>query len=150
MPVMVATARKPKLAAGGKALPVSRADEDAYFDALRAPSAEWRRRHESHDQRLERANREQYARWSAWQDAMERGVSGNVKRTKTKLSRIEKEEKLYIDYRTRNPRARSWVIQSYLRDALKISKSTLDRDLKRLRAQRRIPSYHRVPFIPPK
>src|SRR6266699_771312 len=155
---MRATTMKLRLAAS-EALPVPRDAEDAYFDALLASSAE-RRRHESHEQRIERANREQYARWRAWQDALERGVSGRVKRTKKRLSRLDAAEKRYVWFRKRYPRAQAERVYRYLLAAInrinkrkrlkKISKTTLARDLKTLRDEKKIPKYHIVPFIPPK
>ncbi len=153
---MVATARKPKLASS-EALPISRADEDAYFDALRAPSAEWRRRHESHEQRVERENREQYARWSAHQDSLERRINAKLAQAKIVRTRLDAEEKRYVWFRKRYPRAQAERVYRYLLAAInkrkrlkKISKTTLDRDLKTLRDEKKIPKYHIVPFIPPK
>jgi len=151
---MAATARKPKLASL-EALPVSRAEaEDAYFITLLASSAE-RRQHESHDQRVERANKEQYESFLLRQDSLERGISANLTKAKIVRARLDAEERRYVWFRKRYPRAQAEKVYKYLLAAInkrkrlkKISKTTLDRDLKKLRAAGRIPRYHLIPYLP--
>lgn len=152
---MNATARKTK----PSALPIPRNVVETDFDALTAASAD-QHQHESDHQRLERVNREQRARWLARQDLLERGINANVTKTKIVRERLDAELTLYIDYRTKYPRAQADKVYKHLlakinrrKGVKKISMYTLvNRDLRDLRAEQpdKIPSYHLIPYSPPK
>jgi hypothetical protein len=139
-------ARKSKAAASDAAH--LREAEDAYFEGL-SKAAEDRRRHESHDQRVERANKEQYARWSARQDLLEKNIAANFENTQKAARRRQRIVELWPQAVALHPANRSkrhdYIIEQLKKEGFHKSKKSgvtlenlVNRDLPYLRKHGRL------------